>query len=188
MQSSSSSSHAQLGHRLTQFVCLVNELQPFYEVLERNNLSAGTLEQLIRRCSFRTKDPEAFDDGWQPPPLTADGRFLSRFLVRNCGNYRREVPAAAGGEAVLSPGPVCEPAHAVLNRTQLAARAPRWVWDPAEYQTRRWERANIVQDIVGREKELGRFRTFTQGQPLVSMGAPAWRRPPPRLPSPQPAG
>jgi len=169
-----------LRKHLVQFICLVNELQPMYDILERNNLSTGILDRLVHRCS--SVDPA------EVPRLSDDGRFISRFLVRNCGNYLEQtnlgqsrstaeepeiaVPALEAISAAL----VREPSHLKLNRTQLGGRAPRWVWDPHIYSTGRWQYANIVQDIVGREKELGKFPMFTQGQPIVSMEPAPWRR------------
>lgn len=166
-----------LRSHLVRFICLVNELQPVYDVLEKNNLSIGTLNRIVRRCSSLQPSAEL-------PRLTDNGRFISRFLVRNCGNYLARLHPSENLEAeevlsaadALNAALVREPTHTVFNRTQLAASAPRWVWDPNIYSTRTWERANIVQDIVGHERELGKFHTFTQGQRAVSMGAPPWRR------------
>jgi len=161
-----------LRTHLVQFVCLVNELGPLYDVLEKNNLSIGTLNRITRRCSR-----EQPTDEW--PRLTSDGSFVSRFLVRNCDSYlprKRPSPEGEANEDPVRECPLREPLHATLNHTQLSARAPRWVWDPEIYRTKRWENANIVGDILGREKDLGRFKTFTQGQPHVSMVTPRWRR------------
>lgn len=163
-----------LRSRLVHFICLVNELQPVYEVLERNNLSTGILNGIVRRCSREKLFGEL-------PRLTSDGHFISQFLVRNCGNYLSKRPSAPDGHdrfnaKLLNAAIAMEPSHVVLNRTQLSARAPRWVWDPNIYTKGIWQRANIVQDVVGRERELGKFRVFHQGQSIVSRDVPHWRR------------
>lgn len=174
---SPSNVHWTLRAHLVQFICLVNELQPMYTILEMNNLSVGVLSRIVRRCSRVV-------DAAEVPRLSGDGRFISRFLIRNCGNYlaQKMPPGTYGTDKALPAAQaiaaslVREPSHRRLNRTQLSTTAPRWVWDPNVYTTQRWQRANIVQDIIGRERELGKFRIFTQGQLSVSMGAPPWRR------------
>merc|ERR1712060_1007256 len=74
-----------LRSHYAHFVCIVNELRPVYLVLEKNSLPVGALRRIVHRCSHVAK--RAADKLEELPALTGDGRFLSRFLVRNCGNY-----------------------------------------------------------------------------------------------------
>eukprot|EP00933_Yihiella_yeosuensis_P049160 TRINITY_DN4579_c3_g5_i1.p1 TRINITY_DN4579_c3_g5~~TRINITY_DN4579_c3_g5_i1.p1 ORF type:complete len:375 (+),score=42.87 TRINITY_DN4579_c3_g5_i1:62-1126(+) len=175
MASTSPQERWKLRAHLAHFICFVNELQPLYPLLEINNLSTGVLNSIVHRCSMTTSPHEPI------PELTSNGQFLSHFLIRNCGNYLRKDPRGTQSPREESVSETLDsaayrPVHLVLNRTQLGARAPRWVWDPEIYTKGVWQYANIVQDIFGKEHELGRYRLFMQGQSSVSMEHPRWRR------------
>lgn len=174
-----------LRSHLAHFICLVNELRPVYHILENNNLSVGVLNGIVHRCA--RSDTMGAMGAAELPELTSDRKFLSDFLIRNCGNFLTHVSWPDGklatakrdesdNAASAALGGIREPMHTVLNYTQLGARAPRWAWSPHVHDTQKYGRMNIVHDVFGKEHELAKFRMFTQGQAEVSMGHPRWRR------------